>query len=64
VLVSELLTHINDKEADRARAAESIFNQTRIAISRASGGTQVPSVSSSLLEDISFNIGNNGHATR
>jgi uncharacterized caspase-like protein len=57
VLVSELLTHINDKEADRARAAESIFNQTRIAISRATGGTQVPSVSSSLLEDISFNTG-------
>jgi uncharacterized caspase-like protein len=64
VLVSELLTHINDKEADRARAAESIFNQTRIAISRATGGTQVPSVSSSLMEDISFNIGDNGHATR
>jgi uncharacterized caspase-like protein len=55
VLVTELLTHINDPKADRARAAEAIFNQTRIAISRASGGAQVPSVSSSLMEDVSFN---------
>jgi uncharacterized caspase-like protein len=55
VLVTELLTHINDPKAERARAAEAIFNQTRIAISRASGGAQVPSVSSSLMEDVSFN---------
>jgi uncharacterized caspase-like protein len=53
VLVTELLTHINTK-ADQARAAEVIFNQTRVAISRASGGAQVPSVSSSLLEEVSF----------
>jgi uncharacterized caspase-like protein len=57
VLVTELLSHINTPKADRARAAEAIFNQTRIAISRATGGAQVPSVSSSLLEDISFNAG-------
>ena len=55
VLVTELLTHINDPKAERARAAEAIFNQTRIAISRASKGAQVPSVSSSLMEEISFN---------
>jgi hypothetical protein len=54
VLVTELLTNINTK-ADRARAAEVIFNQTRVAISRASDGAQVPSVSSSLMEDVSFN---------
>jgi hypothetical protein len=54
VLVTELLTHI-DTKADKARAAEAIFNQTRVAISRASGGEQVPSVSSTLLEDISLN---------
>jgi hypothetical protein len=54
VLVAELLNHINDK-ADRPRAAETIFNQTRVAISRASDGAQVPSVSSSLMEDVSFN---------
>ncbi|MGA8902474.1 caspase family protein [Bradyrhizobium sp.] len=55
VLVAELLNHINDK-ADRPRAAETIFNQTRVAISRASDGAQVPSVSSSLMEDVSFNV--------
>jgi hypothetical protein len=32
--------------------AETAFNKTRVAISRASEGEQVPSVSSSLLEDI------------
>ncbi|HET7886842.1 MAG TPA: caspase family protein [Bradyrhizobium sp.] len=53
-LVSELLTHI-DSKADQARDAEAIFNQTRVAISRASNGEQVPAVSSTLLEDISFN---------
>jgi uncharacterized caspase-like protein len=47
VLVSELLNHLN------ARApAETVFNRTRVAISRASDGEQVPSVSSSLLEDV------------
>jgi uncharacterized caspase-like protein len=56
VLVTELLNHINTK-ADQARAAEAIFNQTRVAISRATDGAQVPSVSSSLLEDVSFNAG-------
>jgi uncharacterized caspase-like protein len=55
VLVTELLSHINAPRADQARAAEAIFNQTRVAIARASGGAQVPSVSSSLLEDVSFN---------
>ena len=55
VLVTELLSHINTRQGDQARAAEAIFNQTRVAISRASGGAQVPSVSSSLLEDVSFN---------
>jgi hypothetical protein len=55
VLVTELLTHINAPRPEQARAAEAIFNQTRIAISRASDGAQVPSVSSSLMEDVSFN---------
>ena len=50
VLVSELLTHLDKPGAD----AEAVFNKTRIAISRASEGEQVPSVSSSLLEDIRF----------
>jgi uncharacterized caspase-like protein len=49
VLVAELLNHLNKGEG-----AESIFNKTRIAISKTSEGEQVPSVSSSLLEDIRF----------
>jgi hypothetical protein len=50
VLVAELLNHLNKPGAN----AEAVFNKTRIAISRASEGEQVPSVSSSLLEDIRF----------
>jgi uncharacterized caspase-like protein len=52
VLVTELLNNLNAREVDKASAAETVFNQTRIAISRASDGAQVPSVSSSLLEDV------------
>jgi uncharacterized caspase-like protein len=51
VLVSELLTHLNTQSVT---GAEAVFNKTRIAISRASDGEQVPSVSSSLLEDVRF----------
>ncbi len=50
VLVSELLSHIDEAQA----GAETVFNRTRIAISRASAGEQVPAVSSSLLEDVRF----------
>ncbi|MCP3373783.1 caspase family protein [Bradyrhizobium cajani] len=49
VLVSELLTNLNTQGS-----AESVFNKTRVAISRASEGDQVPTVSSSLLEDVHF----------
>jgi len=48
VLVSELLNNLNAQAA----IAETIFNKTRVAISRASDGAQVPSVSSSLMEDV------------
>ena len=54
VLVTELLNHLNAREADKATAAETVFNKTRIAVSRASDGAQIPSVSSSLLEDVRF----------
>src|SRR5437879_5097537 len=47
VLVTELLNNLNAQTG-----AESAFNKTRVAISRASEGEQVPSVSSSLLEDV------------
>lgn len=49
VLVSEFLTNLNAQGS-----AESVFNKTRVAISRASEGDQVPSISSSLLEDVQF----------
>jgi uncharacterized caspase-like protein len=48
VLVGELLNNLNAQAA----LAETVFNKTRIAISRASDGEQVPSVSSSLMEDV------------
>jgi uncharacterized caspase-like protein len=54
VLVTELLTNIGAHDSDKPAAAEVIFNKTRIAIAKASEGAQVPSVSSSLLEDVSF----------
>jgi uncharacterized caspase-like protein len=50
VLVTELLNNLSAQ----AMAAETVFNNTRVAISRASDGAQVPSVSSSLLEDVRF----------
>ncbi|MGB8402375.1 caspase family protein [Bradyrhizobium sp.] len=47
VLVAELLNNLHPQAG-----AESAFNRTRVAVSRASEGEQIPSVSSSLLEDI------------
>jgi uncharacterized caspase-like protein len=52
VLVSELLDNLNAQPS--AAAAEAIFNKTRIAISKATDGAQVPSFSSSLLKDVRF----------
>ena len=55
VLVTELLNNLTPRESEKAAmAAEALFNKTRVAISRASDGAQVPSVSSSLLEDVRF----------
>jgi uncharacterized caspase-like protein len=48
VLMSELLDNLNAQ----AGGIETVFNKTRVAISRASDGEQVPSVSSSLQEDL------------
>jgi uncharacterized caspase-like protein len=50
VLMAELLNNLNAEAA----GVETVFNNTRVAISRASDGEQVPSVSSSLLEDVRF----------
>jgi uncharacterized caspase-like protein len=51
VLMSELLTNLTPQSA---AGAETVFNNTRLAITRASDGEQVPSVSSSLQEDVSL----------
>ena len=47
VLVTELLNNL-----DSQSGAATAFNKTRISVSRASDGEQVPQVSSSLLEDV------------
>jgi uncharacterized caspase-like protein len=47
VLVAELLNNLTAQAG-----AETAFNKTRVAVSRASEGEQVPAVSSSLLEDV------------
>jgi uncharacterized caspase-like protein len=47
VLMAELLNNLTAQAG-----AETAFNKTRVAVSRASEGEQVPAVSSSLLEDI------------
>lgn len=49
VLVSELLNNFTTKTG-----LESVFNKTRISISRASDGEQVPTVSSTLIEEVSL----------
>jgi len=56
VLVAELLKNL----PTRGLGADAVFNKTRIAITRASEGEQVPSVSSSLLEDIRFAAADGG----
>ena len=50
VLVSELLNNLAAHQG--AGGIEGVFNKTRVAISRASDGAQVPSVSSSLTDEI------------
>jgi uncharacterized caspase-like protein len=50
LLVAELLKNLDTPNPD----AEAAFNKTRAAVSRASGGQQVPAVSSSLAQDVPF----------
>jgi hypothetical protein len=58
VLVTELLNELNAPVS-----AEGVFNKTRVAVFRASNGAQMPSVSSSLLEDVHFSPGNDPDLT-
>jgi uncharacterized caspase-like protein len=53
LLVTELLDSMNSP----AGTAEKVFNRTRVNISRATDGLQVPTVSSSLIEDIRLGSG-------
>lgn len=57
-LVTELLN-----ELDAPISAEGVFNKTRVAVFRASNGAQMPSVSSSLLEEVRFRPGNSPDLT-
>jgi uncharacterized caspase-like protein len=50
LLVAQLLDNLNSQTS----GAEAIFSKTRAAVSQASAGQQVPSVSSSLLDDVHF----------
>ena len=52
VLMAELLNNLNTPAG-----VEAVFSKTRLAVSRASDGEQVPSVSSSLVEDVRFGSG-------
>jgi uncharacterized caspase-like protein len=53
LLMSELLKSLDAPNP----AAEIVFSKTRAAVSRASDGTQVPTVSSSLVQDVPFGSG-------
>jgi len=53
VLVAELLNTLKAQAA----GAETVFNRTRVAVSRTSDGEQVPSVSSSLSADVPLATG-------
>jgi len=59
VLVSELLNNLTAL----AGGAEAVFNKTRVAVSRVSNGEQMPSVSSSLLEDVRFSSSENSDSS-
>ena len=58
VLVAELLNELNTHVS-----AEGVFNKTRVAVFRPSNGAQMPSVSSSLLEDVHFSPSNDPDLT-
>lgn len=54
MLMAELLNNLNG-----TGGIEAAFNKTRAAVARASDGVQVPSVSSSLLEDVTLGTSEN-----
>jgi uncharacterized caspase-like protein len=52
LLASELLKNMNAKPV----SAEAVFTKTRVAVTKASDGEQVPAVSSSLVDDVQFGV--------
>jgi uncharacterized caspase-like protein len=58
VLVTELLNQVNEQVS-----AGDVFNRTRIAVFRSSNGEQMPSVSSSLFEDVHLSSSNDPELT-
>lgn len=52
LLATELLRNLDSKPA----SAEDVFTRTRMAVTRASDGQQVPAVSSSLVNDVQFGV--------
>src|SRR5689334_12950930 len=66
VLMAELLNNLNARETDKPAGqtdklagAETVFNKTRVGVAKASEGEQVPSVSSSLLEEVRLGVSEN-----
>ena len=57
-LMSELLNNLTGQQLDKTDA-ESVFDKTRVAVARDSEGEQVPSLSSSLQEDVRFGVSGN-----
>ncbi len=60
VLVGELLNNLKEP----ALGATAVFGKTRQAVTQATKGKQVPSVSSSLLDDVSFRAETAAHLAR
>jgi uncharacterized caspase-like protein len=57
-LMSEMLNNLDTRHLDKT-AAETVFDNTRLAVAKASEGEQVPSLSSSLQEDVRFGVTEN-----
>lgn len=51
LLVTELLKNLDTPDTAKT-GAEAVFTRTRLAVTRASNGEQVPAVSSSLVEEL------------
>ena len=55
-LMSELLNNLTAQQLEKTAVAEAVFDNTRVAVAKASEGEQVPSLSSSLQEEVRFGV--------